>query len=583
MSVLRRHFWFIAAAAITLIFAGVSLLVRRGPSLTDFADVSGLFVMLATTGILYLNALTRPDPERWFWALMAFGSSLWAFNQGVWAYNECILHRDIPDPCFADIILFFHLVPIISAVAWRPDHFRQEGWFGRSSLNFLMLLTWWMFLYAFIVFPHQYVVIDKALYDRYYNSLYEIENVLLLAVLGIAAWASSGAWRRLYLHLLAASAVYTFGSQVLDEAVGVGTYFSGSLYDIPVFAAATWIAATAISARKWNLTGDAPRENTKWKTVIPHLASLAILSLPPIGLWAFLADRSPIASRMFRLFTVLGAMLILGAFLFLRQYLQDQALMDLLDESRQSFESQQRLQSHLVQKEKLASLGHLVAGAAQEINHPVASIMASSEQLWSQERLTPEQDKMVRKIVDQARRTRALVSNLLSFAQQAPGEKAPVDLNILLHRGAQIQESRHHTNRIRVEISIGPDFPRVQGNANQLFQALTEIIENAMDALEEKGGGSLRISAIRHNGEAEIQFSDTGPGVREPERVFDPFYTTKPIGKGTGLGLSAVYGVIQDHGGQITCQNKPEGGALFQVRIPLAAESAPQAASAAQA
>jgi signal transduction histidine kinase len=108
----------------------------------------------------------------------------------------------------------------------------------------------------------------------------------------------------------------------------------------------------------------------------------------------------------------------------------------------------------------------------------------------------------------------------------------------------------------------------VQGNANQLFQAFIEIIENAMDALEEAGGGSLEITLRRQDNEAVLQFSDSGPGIREPQRVFDPFYTTKPVGKGTGLGLSAVYGVIQDHNGRITCQNKQEGGALFVVRLP---------------
>jgi signal transduction histidine kinase len=101
-----------------------------------------------------------------------------------------------------------------------------------------------------------------------------------------------------------------------------------------------------------------------------------------------------------------------------------------------------------------------------------------------------------------------------------------------------------------------------------------------MDALEESGGGALEISAHRVGSEAAVQFSDTGAGIREPERVFDPFYTTKPVGKGTGLGLSAVYGVIQEHSGQITCQNKPDGGALFVVKFPVAAEPAVQVAGA---
>jgi two-component system NtrC family sensor kinase len=222
----------------------------------------------------------------------------------------------------------------------------------------------------------------------------------------------------------------------------------------------------------------------------------------------------------------------------------------------------------LVQKEKLASLGNMVAGAAHDINHPLTAIMNYSEQLWAKERLTDEQNVLVRKIVSQAQRTRDLVTDLLSFAQQSPAEKIPVDVSVLLQRASQMLESRRLPGTIRVGLSIDPDFPRVQGNANQLFQAFVEIIENAMDALEEAGGGSLEITAQRQGQEAVLQFSDTGPGIREPQRVFDPFYTTKPVGKGTGLGLSAAYGVIQDHSGQITCQNKPEGGALFVVRFP---------------
>ena len=183
--------------------------------------------------------------------------------------------------------------------------------------------------------------------------------------------------------------------------------------------------------------------------------------------------------------------------------------------------------------------------------------------------------------MNQARRTRDLVTDLLSFAQQAPGEKVPVDMSIVLSRAVQMLESRHATGKIRVTTSIAADFPRVQGNANQLFQAFIEIIENAMDALEDSGGGVLEISAQRQGGEAVLQFSDNGPGIRDPQRVFDPFYTTKPVGKGTGLGLSAVYGVVQEHSGHITCQNKPAGGAVFMVRFPVAAEPAVQVAGAA--
>jgi C4-dicarboxylate-specific signal transduction histidine kinase len=101
-----------------------------------------------------------------------------------------------------------------------------------------------------------------------------------------------------------------------------------------------------------------------------------------------------------------------------------------------------------------------------------------------------------------------------------------------------------------------------------------------VDALQEIGGGRLQISLWREGDEVIVQFADSGPGLRDPERVFDPFYTTKPVGKGTGLGLSATYGVIQDHKGQITCYNRPEGGAAFEIRLPALKVTAPLAEAA---
>jgi signal transduction histidine kinase/uncharacterized membrane protein HdeD (DUF308 family) len=581
MSLFQRHRWFAAAAGIILVFAGVSVFARPSYGLTAFSDFTGLALILAATAITLTNALTRPGQERSFWALMALGFSLWACNGAAGTYCEIVLRRPVPEIFFFDVILFMHAVPIIAAVAWRPDLAKKEGRIHLSLLNFLMLMGWWIFLYAFIVFPHQYVVVNAHLYNLYYGRLYLLQNVLLLAVLSLAAFTSSGGWRRLYLHFLAVGLVYGIGSELLTAAGIRGTYYSGSPYDIPVIATLAWMAAVSLSARQWDLQSrPSSLHPIWWKTVVPRLAMLALLSLPVLGVWTVLADKSPGPSRAFRIFIVLAAMLLLGAFVFLRQYFQDQALISLLQESRRGYDSQKRLQNQLVQKEKLASLGNLVAGAANEINHPLTAIVSYSEQLWAKEHLTDEQNQLVRKIVNQARRTRDLVTDLLRFAQQSPGEKILVDLSVLLQRATQMLEMRRPGGKIRVSLAIAPNFPRVQGNANQLFQAFVEIIENAMDALEESDGGALEITAHRLGDDAMLQFSDTGPGVRDPLRVFDPFYTTKPVGKGTGLGLSAVYGVIRDHSGQITCQNKPEGGALFIVRIPAAVESAVQGAGA---
>jgi two-component system NtrC family sensor kinase len=109
--------------------------------------------------------------------------------------------------------------------------------------------------------------------------------------------------------------------------------------------------------------------------------------------------------------------------------------------------------------------------------------------------------------------------------------------------------------------------PRVFADANQLLQVFSHIVNNAVHAMADRGG-TITVSTRSDRQLVLIQFADTGPGMLEPARVFDPFYTTRPVGQGTGLGLSACYGIIQEHGGKISCRNRESGGAIFQIELP---------------
>ncbi len=528
------------------------------------------------------NAWSTRGVHRRFWTLMGSGCILWATDLAAWTYYEVLRQTEMPTPGFMDIFLFLHVIPMIAAVALRPHRAEGEQKSRVGALDFLLLLVWWVFLYAFVVFPSQYISLNIAMYKKNFAELYLVETGVLVLVLGITARRAPAGWRIVYMNLLTASALYALDSQGLSIALANGKYYTGSIYDIPLIGTVAWMAATALTARPWQLEAEQIQAKDKWGMIALRLAMLAILSLPALGLWAFHWDDSPASTRAFRLFTVLAAMLVVGAFVFVRQYLQDQSLIGVLNDSRRSFENEQRLQTHLVQREKLASLGQLIAGAAHEIDDPLTAIMGYSEQLWSKQRLTTEQDALVRKIVNHSQRTRELIASLLSFAQQSSGEKAMVDLAMLLQRSVQMRELQRSDRKIHIETRIDPNLPRVWGDGHQLFQSFVQIVENALDALEESGGGLLRVSAQCQEEEVVVQFSDSGPGLREPHRVFDPFYTTKPIGKGTGLGLSAVYGVVQEHRGQITCHNQPEGGAVFVLRLPLARQSSAHALAAAR-
>jgi signal transduction histidine kinase len=581
---IAKHPWRVACfAGIVLIYASASLSLSAGFALLAFGDVAQFLLLFIAFLLMLANTVSTRGQTRLFWGLMAVGCLFWSGNLFLWTLYEVIWRRPIPDPFIGDVILFVHVVPFMAAVALRPHQSEGKKLYF-STLNFLMLLVWWVFLYAFIVFPDEYVVLNVTVYSPHYDLLYLVENLAFLAVLGILAWNARGAWRDIYRNLFVASGLYAVSSLALNMAIARGQYHTGSLYDIPFVASVCWMIWATLLARDLKPPSQpAPAELSRWQMLAPRLAMLAMLSLPLLGYWAWFRDTAPPHLRQFRLLVTLAAMLVLGLFVFLRQFLMDRELVRLLEESRASLENMKRLQTELVQREKLASLAQLVSGAAHEINNPLAAILGYSELLAAQSDLESKQAIMARKIGQQARRTRELVSSLLSFAQQSPGEKTLLDMGSILQRALQMKMLRTENKNIHLESRIEPDLPQIWGNVNQLFQCCVEIIGNATDALEEVGGGTFSVSVLQEGDELVMEFSDSGPGIRDPQRIFDPFYTTKPVGKGMGLGLSVTYGVVQDHQGKISCENRVEGGAVFELRFPLAKQSAPKIAEAVRA
>jgi len=571
--VLRQKHWTICTAVVILTFGVLAAFVPASFARTTFVDVTEMALITLATVVMTQNAVASRGEARLFWTMVSIGCFLWAISLGGWLFFDVILRQEVPDPFFGDMILFVHVVPFMAAVAVRPHRAREEKNSYLNTLNFLMLLVWWAFLYTFIVYPDQYVIANASVYGRKYDVLYLLESLIPIAALGLMTLRVRGNWKIIYWNLFIAVGLYTWSSQIADVAIARGQYINGNWYEISFVASLCWFVLVGLKARDLDLRPDpATQSRKRWLELPPRLAMAAILSLPLLGAWTELLDSSPAPIRRFRLTVTLVTMLVLSVFVFLRQYLLHRELVQLLDESDRSLENLKRLQNQVVQREKLASLGQLVAGAAHEINNPVAAILGYSELLASNRSLTETQITMAQKIGQQARRTRDLVSGLLSFAQQTPSEKTPVDVGSVLHNALQMKMLHLETRGIHVQSSIPENLPRILGNSHQLLQSFLEIIVNAMDALEEVGGGTLSVVARVEKNDVIAEFADSGPGIADPARVFDPFYTTKPIGKGTGLGLSATYGVVQDHGGQITCNNRPEGGAVFCLRFPQASE-----------
>ena len=234
----------------------------------------------------------------------------------------------------------------------------------------------------------------------------------------------------------------------------------------------------------------------------------------------------------------------------------------------------------MLQSEKMSALGQMISGVAHELNNPLTAILGYA-QLLEDEPLEPRHREYLGKIFKQAQRTHRIVQNLLSFARQRKPFKQLLDLRRVLEDTLAMRDYDLTANNVTIEQEIPPGLPQVFGDAHQLEQVFLNIVNNALDSmLEVARGGRLCLRAFLDNHQVTIEFHDSGPGIRDPKRIFDPFYTTKPVGKGTGLGLSICYGIIKAHGGEIRARNHPRGGAVLQVRLPVAGQaSESQAAS----
>jgi signal transduction histidine kinase len=566
------------------IYALLSRLLGQGPALNTFGNVAQCCVPLLANAGLLINAGTPHWRRNLFWMLLAVSSTMWMIGQFQWTYFEVYLRQDVPALNAWDILFFLRGIPLIAALALRPYLRRGELRIGLGYMDFALLLTWWTFLYVYSVLPWMYATPTLKFYDYNFVMLTNIQFMVVMAGFAIFWWKTRGAWRIVCAHLFGASALYTIASLLTNLAVTRGTYYTGSWYDLLLMTVFFWYALAGAIAYQKRDELDAPMEpnpaaeaevafgDNVWAT---RFAMAAVLSLPLFALYALRIEHDTQAVRDFRLTVTLIAALPLALLVFLRTHLADADRARLLAQSESSVVNLQRLQAQLVHSEKLVSLGQLAAGAAHEINNPLTAILGYSDLLADDQNLPERTRATAGKIREQARRTRNLVQNLLSFARQVPTERTLLDINTVVTNAIQLRALDLHNGGSRIEQQLESVLPGVRGDSNQLMQVFFNIINNGLDAMAEQGGGVLTIKTQRDRANVIVLFSDTGPGIREPHRVFDPFYTTKPVGKGTGLGLSICYGIVQEHGGNIRCYNGQHRGAVFRVELPAVLAALP--------
>lgn len=231
-----------------------------------------------------------------------------------------------------------------------------------------------------------------------------------------------------------------------------------------------------------------------------------------------------------------------------------------------------RMEQQLIQNERLAAMGQMIAGVAHELNNPLTAVLGVTELLRDS-----TEDESVRRQLEiahrQARRAAQIVQSLLTFSRPPQPRKICLNLGELIQRSLQLHEHSLRSNRITIDFSAPADLPLVLGDASQLTQVFLNLIANAEQAIREiRDHGTLRIRVSRAADRVLATFQDDGGGIRREilPKIFDPFFTTKRPGRGTGLGLSICLAILREHNGEIEAHALPQGGSLFTTWLPIA-------------
>ena len=567
----RSAIWIAAASALVVIQGLAWLLLRPGQALIAVSDLTQGALLLSGTLVFLPNVWATRGRIRLFWCLTLMGMALWFTYQLLWIYFEVYLRQDVPNPFVGDVILFLHIVPMMAALALQPHVEQDERTTRLGSLDFALLLTWWVYLYLFAVIPWQYASPDETLYEHNLNVLYLTEKLVLLGGLLLMWSQSKGGWRRIYAYWFGATAAYGVFSYLANWAIEKNIYYTGSLYDVPLAASMAWVTAVGLIAFDLAPKQEPARNSLTHGVWVARMGMIAVFSLPLFAVWALFDSSVPGKVRTFRLVVTLATMFVMGTLVFLKQHLLDRELTHLLRSSQDSFENLQKLQTQLVQSEKMASLGQLVGGAAHELNNPLTAMLGYSDLLAGTPLNEPART-LSEKMAHQVRRTRTLVSSLLAFARQVPGQKVLLDLNSLAHTALKLAQPQLSARNIKLQSRLAERLPQVLGDSNQLLQVCLHLTNNFAQMLADSGA-TLTVSSRTEGNFVLLEFSEDVASTAAGEESPDALGFSSSAPGIPSLGFSTCYGIVQEHRGRIMSQPRSEGGPLCRIELPISTAS----------
>jgi PAS domain S-box-containing protein len=338
---IRSYAWPAVAAALLLLRVVMPHTLPR-TALDAYNSLTVFVLLLLCTGFAVLNAIEKIQGSQAFWALLAAGFGLWAVDAWLWVYYPIIHGQNIPDASLADTALFLHVIPFMAALATRPHLYRSNQKLYRTALNFVLLLFFWIFLYAYLVFPYQIRFHHAAIYNIRYDRLYLFESLAWIVALGVLAARTQNPWKTIYGHLFFASGLYAACSWFANLDIDSNSYHGEPIYGLGLLASRCWFVWALLRARQ--ITPPSIQKTTADTSdarYTPLLAMVIAGVILLIGLAEMFQPEPAPGFHRLRVIVVLAFAFFFAMSVFIKEYLDN---LDLINE----VESTEALQSAIL-------------------------------------------------------------------------------------------------------------------------------------------------------------------------------------------------------------------------------------------
>lgn len=556
--------YFLLTIGVLLAGGGIYLAIARPVTITPALAFLPEIYATALAGYFFQRrSREAAGRERAFWRLWAAGCALWVLSDlfGILAWPQLL---GVPLGFYS---LTFTLLPemaLMAALVMQPEV--SEGELRDPVVRYeaALVALWWLYLYLMFVTPWRVSLLKPAYFWDTFLALHRLQDAVLVIWLATLGLGSRGRWRKIYFHLAVGTGLLTLFLRPLYQArreeYWIGTMVFGTL----IACAFLWLAVSPLSPAG---TAEVPlplREpNLGTGTA---LASLTSFGIPVLAIWERFFSSAPEPVRKFRLLLSFMTMAVGILLVYLWQGAADRQGEALLGALETAVRERRRLQGHFAEAEKMVSLGHLAAGAAHEINNPVAAMLGYAELIRGDASASERARELGRKIAEQARRIRNLVQNLLSLGEHELMDEQTVEIGALLRSAAELRlmGGRHQNDLLGIEIAESP--LEVRGDPDRLLQVFYRLL-HALSAEERPRAVDVHAS----RGAAGSVVIDFAERESDPDAPPADLCDAHEVQKGAGVSLGVCEAIVKEHAGALIYRNVADGRRLFRVELPAVA------------